>query len=192
MHKHKDHPHFRRPGKKHDHKKNDLHKEEKPSMLQSLKKSLHDILHHHPEVKKDFAIVKIKVNTFKNQVYAFSNASARIFYCNAITFVNQGTGNAVINDIFQLVPGAALIFKGNQDEIDTTVYKIGFVPGASINLLNAWVKEDAGMNLYDRYPRDAFYTKDIDKRLTDMIKNGEGAHKGEKNNKWNDKDRGDF
>jgi len=133
----------------------------------------------------------IKTNSFRNYPYSFTDNSSRVFYCNAIVFINQGTSNVFINDIFTLLPFASLKFSGNQNEVDETVYKIAFASGG-VNLLNVWTKEDAGQHKYNIYPKDAFYTKNASKRGQDAQRNGHGPVKGQKDNKYNNKLRGDF
>lgn len=134
---------------------------------------------------------QIKPNTYKNYPYSFSENSSRAFFCNSILFLNQGTTTVLINDIFPLSSGASLEISGNQNEIDSTVYKLGFT-GAGTNLLNIWTKEDRGQLDYNKYPANAFYTKNVSKRIQDAQRNGREAIKGEKNNKVNAKFKGDF
>lgn len=45
--------------------------------------------------------------------------------CNAITFINQGTADVLINN-FTLQAGATLEIAGNEDEIDVTKYRISW------------------------------------------------------------------
>ena len=132
-----------------------------------------------------------RTNRFRNTPYAFVFDSSRAFYCNAILFINSGVSNVYINDIFLFASGESLEIGGNQNEVDATIYKIAF-RGAGANLLQMWIKEDAGNGQYNTYPANAFYTKDVDKRITDAKRNGHGAVKGHKDNKYNNKLRGDF
>ena len=140
---------------------------------------------------ENIQISQERINKYKNTPYAFQEDSSRIFYCNAILFVNAGTSNVFLNDIFPLDPGESLTIAGNQNEVDTTVYKISF-RGAGTNILKCWVKEDAGNGQYNSYAANSFYTKDANKRLTDSRRNGRAAVKGEKDNKVGKKLRGDF
>ena len=79
----------------------------------------------------------------------------------------------------------------NQNEVDLTIYKLSF-RGSGTNLLQMWTKTDNGNVNYNSYPANSFLIKDIDKRLVDAKRNGVGARKGGKDNKWGNKQRGDF
>jgi len=135
---------------------------------------------------------EIKPNRFYNLPFAYSSDSSRIFYGNAITFINSGTLNVLINDIFLLIPGASLSLNGNQNEIDSTVYKISFASGAGTKLLQGFIKYDAGISGTPVYPKNAFYTKEPNKKDQDRLRTGRPARKGEKNNLWNNKLKADF
>ena len=89
-------------------------------------------------------IVSIDTNEVQFQAFTYAGPFTRIFFCNSILFVNSGTGNVFINDVFTLFPGASLSLDGNQNEIDTTVYKVAFAPGFT-NSLQVWVKGDKGV-----------------------------------------------
>ena len=47
-------------------------------------------------------------------------------YCNAITFVNNGTATVLINN-FPVAPSATLNISGNENELDATEYDINFL-----------------------------------------------------------------
>jgi hypothetical protein len=89
--------------------------------------------------------VYIKQNFVNFSAFAFTDNFTRVFYCNAIEFVNQGTSLVYINDVFLIPPGASQKNNGNQNEIDLTVYKASFPfqPGL-VNNLQIWVKVDSG------------------------------------------------
>ena len=121
---------------------------------------------------KDKKIVSIDHNFVYYAAYSFANDFTRTFNCNAIRFINSGTGIIFINDVFQLQPGASLGNEGNQNEIDLTVYRINFAPGF-INLLQIWVKTDAGTAyITDKLTSFIKGAKIIDRR-TQMLKYGE-------------------
>lgn len=46
--------------------------------------------------------------------------------CNAITFINNGTNNVILNNSMTLTPGQSLSINGNECEIDETKYLINF------------------------------------------------------------------
>jgi len=127
-----------------------------------------------------------------NIPFSFSDNSSRSFNCNAIVFINSGTVNVSLNDIFLLVPGASIALNGNQNEIDSTIYKITFSAAAGTKLLQGWQKYDAGITTEPPYPKYAFYTKEPNKKDQDKARAGHTARKGEKNNRWNNKLKSDF
>lgn len=45
--------------------------------------------------------------------------------CNALTVVNTGTATAILNGV-QIVPGAQYINLGNENEYNTTRYRLSF------------------------------------------------------------------
>jgi len=57
--------------------------------------------------------------------------------CNEITFLNTGTCNVVIQNVFVLAPGSPLAINGNKNEIDTTVYRFFFQGAGTQKLLIA-------------------------------------------------------
>lgn len=130
--------------------------------------------------------VSEKVNSVKYYPYTFTEASARAFYCNAIVYINSGTSNVILNDIYTLLPGQSIAFNGNQNEVDSTVYKIQFSAGGA-NLLQCWIKEDAGNTKYNSYPANSFYLLDVDKREQDKRRAGVNRVKGEADNIYNNK-----
>jgi hypothetical protein len=77
--------------------------------------------------------------------YSFSSNFTRVFYCNAIAFVNFGTSTVSINDVFVLNAGDDLSLECDQNEIDTTVYKITFGATGTRNL-QLFVKENLGQS----------------------------------------------
>lgn len=97
--------------------------------------------------------------------YSLSQNCNRIFYGNAIQFINSGTGNIFINDVFLLVPGASLSLDGSPGDIDFTPYKIQFTPGAATNLLQIWIKEDLGSSAIISKMLHAPIGKIIDRRI---------------------------
>jgi hypothetical protein len=52
--------------------------------------------------------------------------------CNAITFLNVGTTNVLINNV-RLTPGANLSIQGNAGEIDVTEYRLDFGTNTGAN-----------------------------------------------------------
>ncbi len=85
-------------------------------------------------------IISQKISRVNWEPYVFTNNQSRIFYANSMVLVNQGTGNISINGIFTMLPGDSLSLDCDQNEIDYTVYKIIFVPGATTNKLAIFVK----------------------------------------------------
>ena len=81
------------------------------------------------------------------QQYTFSQNQTRQFFCNAILFKNQGTGDVIINDVYTIQPGDADSFNCDQNEIDASVYKISFAPGATTNKLAISVKINQGTTI---------------------------------------------
>jgi hypothetical protein len=61
---------------------------------------------------------KIELNQYSENIMITSK-------CNAITFLNVGTTNVLINNI-TLVPNANLSIQGNANEIDVTEYRLDF------------------------------------------------------------------
>lgn len=125
--------------------------------------------------------VKIKPNKYRNQPYILSSNVTRKFPGNSVLFVNFGTSQVVINDVFPLLPsiavirpvGARISFNGNQNEEDNTYYKITFDPTPGlINSLGVYVKEDASFSGsepdIEHFDRDVMPT---DKRQQDKEKN---------------------
>lgn len=49
---------------------------------------------------------------------------------NSTTFVNNGTATCLINNVFLLGVGDTLKIEGNENEIDTTKYRLTFETGA--------------------------------------------------------------
>lgn len=103
---------------------------------------------------KEVTLVKVKPNAIGFTAYSFDKNFARVFNCNAIVFINLGSTTVLINSVFTLLPsllpgtlsGASIAFTGNQNEIDPTVYQVGFI-GAGVNNLQVWIKEDKGNNV---------------------------------------------
>jgi hypothetical protein len=95
------------------------------------------------ENKPGFVLVDIKRNIVTYSAFSFSANFTRVFYCNSIEFVNSGTSNVFINDVFLLQPGTSQSNNGSPNEMDITVYKITFAPGG-INNLQVWIKIDQG------------------------------------------------
>src|SRR5262245_8771587 len=94
--------------------------------------------------------VYIKPNKVKFQNYTFSENTTYTFDSNSVLFVNFGTAQVMINDVFPLggslgpgLIGATLNFGANQNEVDGTPYKITFGTTGT-RFLAAIVKEDAG------------------------------------------------
>ena len=54
--------------------------------------------------------------------------------CNEITFLNTGTCNVVIQNVYTLAPGSPLAINGNKNEVDVTTYKF-FFQGAGTQAL---------------------------------------------------------
>lgn len=61
---------------------------------------------------------KIELNQYSENIMITSK-------CNAITFLNVGTTNVLINNI-TIVPNANLSIQGNANEIDATEYRLDF------------------------------------------------------------------
>jgi hypothetical protein len=61
---------------------------------------------------------KIDINQYSENILISSK-------CNAITFINIGVTNVLINNV-TLVPGANLSIQGNEGEIDVTEYRLDF------------------------------------------------------------------
>jgi len=72
--------------------------------------------------------------------YRFHEPCVRVFYGNAILFVNKGTADIVINDKDILRPRESLSLECDPNEIDCTQYQIEFptVGGKCV----VWVKEN--------------------------------------------------
>ena len=51
--------------------------------------------------------------------------------CNAVTVINTGTATAVLNGV-EIIPGAQYINLGNENEYNTTRYRLSFT-GAGTN-----------------------------------------------------------
>lgn len=61
---------------------------------------------------------KIDINQYSENILISSK-------CNAITFLNVGSTNVLINNI-TIVPNANLSIQGNANEIDVTEYRLDF------------------------------------------------------------------
>ena len=61
---------------------------------------------------------KIDINQYSENILISSKS-------NAITFLNVGTTNVLINNV-TLVPGSNLAIQGNENEIDITEYRLDF------------------------------------------------------------------
>lgn len=140
-----------------------------------------------------------RTNSYHNTPYAIAIDFNRIFYCNAVMFLNSGTSNVYINDVFLLIPGASLEIGANQNEVDLTSYKVYF-RGTGTNLVQMWIKQDDGnWEQFTKYPWNAFYTKEPNKKGFIPAghsrmgnRNGGGAQKGDANNKWLRRQGNDF
>lgn len=51
--------------------------------------------------------------------------------CNAVTVINTGTATAVLNGV-EIIPGAQYVNLGNENEYNTTRYRLSFT-GAGTN-----------------------------------------------------------
>lgn len=90
-------------------------------------------------------IVIEKPKNVRWEGYTFTDNQTRVFYCNAIVFNNQGTGNCVINNIYTLQPGDTLSLGCDENEVDCTIYGIQFVSGF-VNKLGIMAKMNEGVN----------------------------------------------
>lgn len=61
---------------------------------------------------------KIETNQYSENILISSK-------CNAITFLNVGTTNVLVNNI-TIIPNANLSIQGNANEIDVTEYRLDF------------------------------------------------------------------
>jgi hypothetical protein len=92
-------------------------------------------------------IVEQKISRVRWEMYTYTQQQVRIFYGNAVSFFNKGTGDVFINDVYLLSPGESLSLECDQNEIDATPYKLSFdlsVPGTVFRLQVA-VKENQGI-----------------------------------------------
>ena len=71
---------------------------------------------------------------YKIDIQQYTNNQLVISNCNAITFINNGATDVLINNI-PLVVGANLSIQGNADELDTTEYNITVGVSTTANVI---------------------------------------------------------
>lgn len=92
-------------------------------------------------------IVSQKVSKVHWRAYNIGVNENRIFYCNAIMFINRGSGNAYINDFILVPPNESISLECDQNEVDFTPYKFTFVPAATISM-QVMAKENEGSHMF--------------------------------------------
>jgi hypothetical protein len=65
------------------------------------------------------------MQNFKTEIVQYSSDSTIQSNCNSIAFINNGPVTATI-DKFNLAAGAALSIDGNENEQNTTTYRVTF------------------------------------------------------------------
>ena len=70
---------------------------------------------------------------YKIDFLQFNVDQAVMSECNEITFYNTGTSSVIVNNTIKLFPGQVYTIKGNEIEIDKTVYNIVFLGGIDKN-----------------------------------------------------------
>jgi hypothetical protein len=71
---------------------------------------------------------------YKIDIQQYANNQLVISNCNAITFINNGATDVLINNI-PLAVGANLSIQGNADELDTTQYNIAVGTSTTANVI---------------------------------------------------------
>lgn len=84
------------------------------------------------------------MRTYNNEFKQITKLHQEQFNCNAILFVNNGTADAYVNG--QLLAAASatvtagvLAINGLDGEIDKTLYRVNFTPGA-VNKVDVIIK----------------------------------------------------
>ena len=78
--------------------------------------------------KKQYQRYKIDILVYNASNQVYSN-------CADITFYNNGTNDATINNVLVLSSGQSIVFSANNDELDTTIYSISFQNNGKLNAL---------------------------------------------------------
>lgn len=88
------------------------------------------------------AVENITVSTsgvlLQKYYVAFAQYSANInvtSQCAEITFFNNGTSNVLIQNCLTLAPGQSFAINGNEYELDTSQYTVGFIGGGTNNCI---------------------------------------------------------
>jgi len=63
---------------------------------------------------------------YKVEFIEYTNQNVQVISnCNAITFINNGTTQAIkINNILEIPVGGSIAIEGNENEIDVTTYNL--------------------------------------------------------------------
>lgn len=75
-----------------------------------------------------------------------TNVQSRVFDCNTIIIVNQGTQNVTVNDNLKLAPGASFTYECYPGEMNQTSYSIIFtndkVAGAEVAVITKTYRKE--------------------------------------------------
>jgi len=76
-----------------------------------------------------------KFQRYKIDILVYNNSNQVTSNCADITFFNNGTNDATINNGLVLSPGQSIVFSANNNELDTTIYSISFQNNGKLNAL---------------------------------------------------------